>query len=168
MSTHEKPGPIDPRERQPPPEAGERFRFPKQVRLRTKSDFARVYQNHAYSRGPLFNVLVAANQRDYSRLGLSVSRQVGNAVQRNRWKRLLRESFRLMQSRLPAGIDIIVIPQSMNAPPPLAQLSSAFQAQVRKAHAHLKPKRKSNVQNSGDRPSDKKRSTKPSRNRKRQ
>lgn len=151
MSSSEEHRPTVPHEQQPAP--GERFCFPKQVRLRTKSDFDRVYRgDHAYSRGPLFNVLVAANQRDYSRLGLSVSRHVGNAVVRNRWKRLLRESFRLMRSRLPAGIDIIVIPNHQTPPPPLAVLLHSFQASVRRAEAHLKPKRRNGAQDSGNRP----------------
>lgn len=132
--------------RQPQPSSRTRLRFPKQSRLRKKNDFDRVYQDHAYARGPLFNVLVASNQLDRSRLGLSVSRQVGTAVRRNRWKRLLRESFRLMQAQLPAGLDIVVIPHPKSLPPPLAQLMHAFQAMVRKAHMHLKPKRQSSPQ----------------------
>jgi len=43
------------------------------------------------------------------RLGITASRKVGNAVQRNRAKRLLREAFRCVRSELPSGLDLVVI-----------------------------------------------------------
>jgi len=51
------------------------------------------------------------NGLPHSRLGLSVSKKIGNAVVRNRWKRLIREAFRTSQSVLPGGLDLVVLPQ---------------------------------------------------------
>ena len=53
-----------------------------------------------------------ANGLDHSRLGMVVSRKVGGAVTRAKWKRCLREAFRLSQRELPAGLDLVVLPRA--------------------------------------------------------
>jgi len=85
--------------------------FPWTARLLRPAEFKRVYdQRQSAARGPL--VLYAAPNElpaGPMRLGLSVSRRVGNAVVRNRWKRRLREAFRTMRHALPAGNDYVLV-----------------------------------------------------------
>jgi ribonuclease P protein component len=71
--------------------------------------------------------LIYASKNDLmrQRLGLSVSRKLGAAVVRNRWKRLLREAFRRHRTRLPEGVDLIVIPK-IAAPPHYNDVVASF------------------------------------------
>ena len=85
------------------------FAFPKSLHLRKPAEFAAVYDGRVReSRGPLL-VYARPNGLPHPRVGLSTSRKVGNAVRRNRIRRLLREAFRLMQHDLPRGYDLVVV-----------------------------------------------------------
>src|ERR671929_2208194 len=85
---------------------------PRRRRLSRSAEFERVYRQ-GRSKGNRFLVLYAFPREESGaegpRLGLSVSRRVGGAVQRSRVKRVLREAFWLEASRLPAGSDYVVV-----------------------------------------------------------
>ncbi len=87
-----------------------RLRFQKTQHLRSPLDFERVYTLRNTARGGGLTIFGARNPTSTTRIGLSVSRKHGGAVQRNRLKRMLREAFRLSQHDLPASLDLILIP----------------------------------------------------------
>jgi ribonuclease P protein component len=91
--------------------AASNAQFPRRFRLRHRTDFERVYSHKAYVADAWLVVRGCANGLAYSRLGLSISRKVGGAVVRNRWKRLLREAFRRHRSQVPAGFDFVIRPR---------------------------------------------------------
>jgi ribonuclease P protein component len=95
-------------------------RFPKRVRLLRASEYERVFAARNSASDPWIALYGAANELDHPRLGLTVSRRLGGAVQRNRWKRLMREAFRLTQHALPP-VDLVCVPRSPS-PPKLVQL----------------------------------------------
>lgn len=100
-------------------------RFPARYRLKKRADFARVYGRRVSASDSWLLVFASDNRLAHPRLGLSVSRKVGGAVVRNRWKRLLREAFRLARAELPTGVDLIVIPRSA-AEPELQSLTKSL------------------------------------------
>jgi len=96
--------------------------FPTSLRLRRSGDFQRVYRQRCTVADGHLLVFGCENGLPHARLGLSVSRKVGNAVVRNRWKRRLREAFRLNQDQMPPGMDLVIVPRNpvRDAPSSLA------------------------------------------------
>ena len=84
------------------------YRFRKDDRLRKPAEFRRVYDARMSVRAGPIIVYGCPNGGERTRLGLSVSRRVGNAVRRNRIKRRLREAFRHTRADLPHAYDLVI------------------------------------------------------------
>jgi ribonuclease P protein component len=85
-----------------------RLTLPAQRRLRRKSDFDAAYAGGRKFGNGFFGVTAFWNDKGWARLGLAVAvRTAGGGVERNRIRRIIRESFRLHQHELP-GVDLIV------------------------------------------------------------
>jgi len=82
--------------------------FPKSFRLLSKADFSSMRKGRRISYGAI-RLVYLDNKLGFSRLGLAVSRKYGNAVQRNRFKRQLRDTFRTGDYHQ-MSVDVLAIP----------------------------------------------------------
>jgi ribonuclease P protein component len=90
-------------------------RLRRSERLTKRSYYRRVYARRCIVSDSWFKLYGMPNELDWSRVGLSVSRRVGNAVKRQRVRRRIREVFRRNKSKLTRGWDVIVVAQPRSA-----------------------------------------------------
>lgn len=113
-------------------------RFGKDRRVRRRPEFTHVFETGIRVKGRFFTVLMAANDAGRPRLGLVASRKLGDAVRRNRAKRLIREVFR-QTPPLPGrqGIDVVVIPRRELFDADYSSLESELRGAIRRGASRL-------------------------------
>ena len=77
--------------------------------LKNSREFGRVYTHRESYANKYLVMYISANSLSYSRIGISVSKKVGNSVIRHRIVRLIRESYRLNKDSLKEGYDIVIV-----------------------------------------------------------
>lgn len=102
--------------------------LPREARLRRAADFAAMRQGSGRLGGRCFSVRYRPNGLGHARLGLAISKRVSKcAVERNRIKRLLRESFRRARHELPP-VDLLVMAREQAAGLPGPELLAEIEA----------------------------------------
>lgn len=77
--------------------------------LKDNRDFSNVYENGKSFANKFLVMYKLENRRDINRVGISVSKKVGNSIVRHRLKRIIRESVRLNCDKIGKGYDIVII-----------------------------------------------------------
>jgi ribonuclease P protein component len=98
-------------------------RFSRRDRLGGQTDFQRVMRKGRRTQGPHLGLAVARTLGAKKRIGLAISKGVGNAPDRARMRRLTREAFRAVRHTLPTGTDVVVF---VRRPWPDADLASVL------------------------------------------
>ncbi|HLK99531.1 MAG TPA: ribonuclease P protein component [Myxococcaceae bacterium] len=106
--------------------------FAKALRLLRRHEFLQVQEGGQKVPSDCLLALVKRNGRGYTRLGLTVSSKVGNAVVRVRLRRLLRELFRKRRGQWPAGLDVVLVVRSSAKEVAFAEMARAFDGVTRK------------------------------------
>ena len=112
--------------------------FTKAQRVRRRGDFQQVFNKGYRVASRYFTLLLTPGSGSTARLGIVASKKIGDAVRRNRAKRLTRELFR-QHHPLPGsgGADVVVIPRRDMFDAPYADLERDFRAAWRRASARL-------------------------------
>ena len=93
-------------------------------RIRRRPEFERVYNEGGRVSGRFMTVFLLATERPDPRFGVAATRKMGNAVERNRAKRLAREIFR--RHKLTVGYDIVIVPRREMLDAPFASLEADY------------------------------------------
>ena len=94
--------------------------------IKSSREYSLVY-NHKESKANKYLVIyILPNDRMYSRIGISVSKKVGNSVIRHRITRLIRESYRLNKDKLKDGYNIVVVARNTAKGKGFRDIESAF------------------------------------------
>ncbi len=84
--------------------------FPKTIRITKRSHYKWMCYGYDRRKGNLISVDVKKNSLNFSRLGITVTKKFGKSHERNRFKRLVRDSFRRVRHQLMIGVDLVVRP----------------------------------------------------------
>ncbi len=94
--------------------------------LKKNSDFKNVYVHGKSYANKYLVMYVLENNMDKNRIGISVSKKVGNSVVRHRVTRLIRESYRLHENIFNSGLDIVIVARNSSFNVGYAEVESAL------------------------------------------
>lgn len=111
--------------------------LPDENRLRLATDFGRLRKNGKKLVHPLVVLVYIKNQHEISRFAFPASRKIGNAVQRNRARRLLRESVRSRLDRIKPGVDFLLIARTKTTKANFNEVDAAVDSLIKRANLKI-------------------------------
>ena len=122
---------------------GKTFGLPASARLRRKQDIERVFREGRFLRAYPLAARALPREDGESRLGLAIKIRPPRSVVRNRWKRAVREAFRLNRHRLQRPYDLVVMKSGAAGNNDVARVTDAVLRIIRELNAGPEPEAKS-------------------------
>ena len=101
--------------------------------LTRNSDFHRLYSKGKATTHPILVTYVHQNREGYVRFGITTSGKIGNAVERNRCRRIIREAFSQLSSDIKEGIDLVFVARTKTKKVGTAEILYVMQTQLKAA-----------------------------------
>lgn len=77
--------------------------------IKSNKDFLKVYRKGKFTANKFITVYYVPNRNPYNRIGITTSKKIGNAVARNRARRIIRAAYRNSEKMFPIGFDIVFV-----------------------------------------------------------
>ena len=100
--------------------------------LKKNFEFRRVFKRGRFYAGKLIVIHTYSNNMDINRIGITIGKKAGNSVKRNRIKRLIKENYRLLETDLKFGYDIIVVYRNVMPVPDFKTIKKEMQYILKK------------------------------------
>ena len=100
------------------------------VIIKKNRDFTRMYRRAKQQTGPFLVTYCAKNRLGCNRIGITASKKVGDAVRRNRAKRVIRAAYTQLEPILPQGYDFIFVARSRTARCKMQPVREAMRQQI--------------------------------------
>lgn len=98
--------------------------------LKENRDFRRLYGRGKSKAGPVLVTYCLKSRRGYNRIGVTTSKKIGNAVQRNRARRVIKEAYRLLEEEVRPSWDICFVARSKTCHVPMGQVYKMMREQL--------------------------------------
>jgi ribonuclease P protein component len=104
----------------------------KTVPLKKNYEFLKLYKKGKFFVGKFIILYVLINKSDINRLGITASKKIGKSVTRNRYRRLIRENYRLYENFVKAGNDFVFVARSSERLPEFIEVKKEMKFLLRK------------------------------------
>ena len=104
----------------------------KTIPIKKNYEFVRIYKKGKFYVGKFIILYVVANNFNLNRLGITASKKVGNSVKRNRFRRLIKENYRMVEERIKSGVDCVFVARNCDEIPGYLEIKKEMKFLLKK------------------------------------